>query len=221
MKENLKNAIKTTLVIFSLFVVGTLSQSFLYFINNDILRGLTSNLIYLTILICIYKDEFISGLKKLKENGFKDILKTGFKYWGLGILGMVIFNIIINFVVFDGTIAKNEELVRETIFDNPIYGFVSAIIFAPFIEEILFRVSLRRNFKNEYIYAFISALLFGLAHAISGITQPLDLIYIFPYGALGYAFGMMYVKTKNVYTSIIIHGLHNLVTTLMLFFVMR
>lgn len=220
MKENSKKIIITVLVILSLFLVGTLSQTFLYFITNDTVRALIGNFIYLIILIYIYKDEFKNGLKKIKENGIKDILKVGFKYWGLGILGMIIFNIIINFIIFNGSIAKNEELVRETIFGNPIFGFISAVVFAPFIEEIIFRASLRRNIKNIYIYSLTTGLLFGLAHTLSGLSIPLKLLeflYILPYGALGYAFGMMYAKTENIYTSIIIHGLHNFITTILLF----
>lgn len=217
MKENSRKIIMTVLVIFSLFIVGTISQTFLVFITNDTVRTLSGNFIYLIILIYIYRNEFKSSIEKIKEKGIKENLKTGFKYWGLGILGMIVFNIIINFIIFDGTIAKNEELVRETMFGNPIFGFISAVAFAPFIEEIVFRISLRRNIKNKYIYAFMTALLFGFAHALSGYTHPLDLLYILPYGSLGYAFGMMYVKTENAYTSIFIHALHNLITTVLLF----
>lgn len=219
MNNKTRNIILTVSAILCMFILGDIAYLFSIFLKNKELSIVVTNILYLGLLIFIYSDEFKKSFKDLKKN-WKNILKTGFKYWGLGILMMIVSNIIINFIIFDGTIAANEELVRETILGSPLYGFVSAVVLAPFIEEILFRITIRRNINNAYIYAFTSALIFGLMHALSGITGLIDLIYVIPYGALGYAFAIMYVKTKNVFTSIFIHGLHNLITTLLVFLVL-
>ncbi len=216
MNNKTRNIILTVSAILCMFILGDIAYLFSIFLKNKELSIVVTNILYLGLLIFIYSDEFKKSFKDLKKN-WKNILKTGFKYWGLGILMMIVSNIIINFIIFDGTIAANEELVRETILGSPLYGFVSAVVLAPFIEEILFRISIRRNINNTYLYAFTSALIFGLMHALSGITGIIDLIYIIPYGALGYAFAMMYVKTENVFASIFIHGIHNFITILLIF----
>ena len=41
-----------------------------------------------------------------------------------------------------------------------------------------------------------------------------DFLYIIPYGALGAAFAYINVKTDNVYSSILVHFVHNSILTI-------
>lgn len=216
MKEKIKNIIICLLIILSMFVSTYYISMFLGFISNDEIQNLIANLIYLIILIYIFRKEIFFSFKNLKGN-FKKILNIGFKYWSLGIFIMIVSNLVINLFIFKGSIAENEEMARSIIIASPIYGFISSVIIAPFLEEIIFRVSLKRVFNNKYIYAVFSGIIFGLMHAISGSPTWLDLVYIIPYGALGFAFGLMYAETDNVFTSVIMHTLHNLMSFSLVF----
>lgn len=216
MKEKIKNIIICLLIILSMFVATYYISMFLGFISNDEIQNLIANLIYLIILIYIFRKEIFFSFKNLKGN-FKKILNIGFKYWSLGIFIMIVSNLVINLFIFKGSIAENEEMARSIIIASPIYGFISSVIIAPFLEEIIFRVSLKRVFNNKYIYAVFSGIIFGLMHAISGSPTWLDLVYIIPYGALGFAFGLMYAETDNVFTSVIMHALHNLMSFSLVF----
>ena len=55
---------------------------------------------------------------------------------------MVITNLIITFG-FSNASAGNEDAVREMIGDAPLYMLFSVSIYAPFIEEMIFRFCLK------------------------------------------------------------------------------
>jgi len=47
----------------------------------------------------------------------------------------------------------------------------------------------------------------------------IDLVYIVPYGALGFAFALSYDKTKTIYSSIAMHMIHNTIAFILLILV--
>ena len=96
-----------------------------------------------------------------------------------------------------------------------IAGFI-----APFNEEIVFRKTLKDVFKNKWVFAFLSFLLFGGAHVIGEATTLIDYLYIIPYGALGGAFALAYHDTDTIFTSLTLHMVHNLVLSLLSIFVL-
>ena len=59
-----------------------------------------------------------------------------------------------------------------------------------------------------------SGLLFGLVHVI-GADNPLEYLLIIPYGALGMMFAKTINETDNVYSTILLHMLHNGCLTLL------
>ena len=67
-------------------------------------------------------------------------------------------------------------------------------------------------FKNKYIYVLISGLVFGGMHVISSASSMGDFLYIIPYSALGIAFALLYYDTDNIFTTISMHSLHNLLS---------
>lgn len=219
MKDKVNKIVLCIVVILSIFVMSSVFYSLLNFIKNTNLRTLIANLMYLIILIIIYRKEIIYGLKDLKKN-FKKVLDISIKYWLLGIVIMIASNLFINLIIFNGDIASNEELVRETMLGNPVFGIISACLIAPILEEIIFRASLKRIIKKKYVYAVLSGLIFGLLHAITDINSIIDLIYIIPYGALGYSFAIMYEETNNIFSSIMMHMLHNTISTILIFSVL-
>ena len=63
------------------------------------------------------------------------------------------------------------------------------------------------------IYILLSALIFGYLH-VTNSNSLYDFLYIIPYGALGAAFAYINVKTDNVYSSILVHFVHNSILTI-------
>ena len=131
---------------------------------------------------------------------------------------MIFFNLLIS--VFLGGVSSNEEQVREMLFSSPITSLLSISIIAPISEELIFRKSLQPVLKNKWVYIVVSGVLFGMAHLLTNILSGefvlTDLFYLLPYGSLGSAFALMDNETKTVFSSIVIHALHNTATAILL-----
>jgi uncharacterized protein len=112
-------------------------------------------------------------------------------------------------------IPTNEEENRELLRKMPLYSALVMCFLGPISEEIIFRLNIRKCFSNITIYAIFSGILFGLMHVIVS-DNLLQYLYIIPYGVLGYCFAIAYAKTDNIFTSITIHSLHNILTILMI-----
>ena len=54
-----------------------------------------------------------------------------------------------------------------------------------------------------------------MLHIISYITSPIDLVYLIPYSALGIAFALLYHKTNNIFSTITMHAMHNLLAVIL------
>ena len=155
----------------------------------------------------------IINRKKLKEN-IKDYIKNGkkyfdecFKYYLLALLVMIVSNLIIN--IFTKGIAGNQENINNMLGKAPIYIIFSAIITAPFMEEMVFRQSIKNIIRNKTTFIIASGLIFGGLHVVGSMNSLIDLLYIIPYSAPGIAFAYMLAKTDNIFTSMTIHFMHN------------
>lgn len=167
-----------------------------------------NSLLFMGILIKLYYKDIKDNLYKYFNYNFKANLKTSISYWLVGLLIMYISNIIIG-IITDGKLAENETAVRSLIDAYPLYMAFSVMVYAPVVEELVFRKSIRAFINNKWLYALVSGLVFGGLHAISSITDYLSLLYLIPYCSLGIIFGLLYYKTNNIFSTIIVHSIHN------------
>lgn len=170
-----------------------------------------SNLVILFILFLLYRKELIKEFHTFKKN-ISNNIDTGFKYWMIGLAGMMISNILIT-IIFKAGGADNEQQVQKMIQAAPLFMIINAGIIAPINEEILFRKNFRNVFKNNLIFILVSGIFFGYLH-VSGATSLLQWAYIIPYSSLGISFAVMYCKTNTVFTSIFMHMMHNTILTI-------
>lgn len=183
--------------------------------KTQVLLSLFSNIFIILILILLYRKDLIKQWKKFKDN-YKSNFDIGFNYWIIGVICMALSNIIINFI-FKGNGATNEKIVQEMISSLPLVMFINAGIIGPIIEELTFRQTFKTLISNKWIFILTSGIIFGSLHVITSYNSPLDLLYIIPYSSLGIAFALMYEKTDTVFTSIIMHMIHNTILTLFSF----
>lgn len=220
---------------FLIFVLYVLMPSFLaalilYFridINKSfILNNLVNLLIYAItafLLIYIFRKDLKFQFQEFKLN-WKNLIKIGFKWWGIGLVIMVIGNIIINLILFKGSIATNESTNRTILQELPIFAIISMSFILPFIEELVFRMGFRKVFEKIIPFALFSGLFFGSMHVLTSF-ESLDAIkqnwpqffYIIPYGGLGFAFACAYFDSKNIFTAIAMHSFHNILVLFTLF----
>lgn len=171
-----------------------------------------SNIILLGIYILIYRKTLITDLKNYKSN-WKHYIEESLKYWAIGFGIMVISNLFITVILNKG-IAGNEQEVRNYIDNFPLYMIFSTVIFAPLTEELTFRKSIKDAISNKWFYILTSGLIFGMLHIVTYITNWTDLVFLIPYSSLGIAFAMLYHKTNNIYCSITMHAMHNLLAVI-------
>ncbi len=183
--------------------------------NLDILE-LVCNILFILVLYLMFFKDLNREAKNYSKN-FKSSFFTGLKYYFLGLMAMIFFNLILSFIMKG--VSTNEDTVRNMLFSKPIYTMISIVIIAPLSEELIFRKSLAPIIKNKWIYALVCGLLFGGAHLLAGNFKWLDLLYILPYGSLGFAFAIMDYETKSTFTSIVMHAIHNGITGIMLLIV--
>lgn len=175
--------------------------------STQVLLSLFSNTIILIILIIIFRKQLIHEWKIFKEK-FLENIDTGIKYWIIGLLIMMVSNTILTFILNMGQ-ATNEQKVQQLISYLPWIMVINAGIIAPCVEEIIFRKCYKNAFSNKWLFIGLSSLVFGSLHVITSMTSLMDLLFIIPYGSLGAAFAIMYQKTDTIYTSMLMHMLHN------------
>lgn len=168
-----------------------------------------SSIIYMIIIIFIYRKSLKDEIKEFKGNAF-NFIRRNIKYYLIGLTVMMFSNIFISIMINNG-VAANERIVQEELHRAPLYMIYSAVIFAPFIEEVLFRKTLRNVFPTDIVFIMMSGLLFGYIHTLANVTSPTELLYIIPYGSVGAMFALMYVKEKNIFVPITFHAFHNFI----------
>ena len=166
-----------------------------------------NDLIYIIILLLMFKKDIIKGIKDLKKNLSKRILLS-LNCWLLGCILMTVSSFVISLIVKQN-VSNNEELVRQSISLAPLYMLFTCSIVAPIFEEMVFRKSFYGLIKVKWLFILISGLSFGLLHVIGSYTNPLDFLYVIPYGSMGCCFAYLLTKTNNITLPILVHMIHN------------
>ena len=197
------------------FVVGVYFTTRTNLNNLSLLDKLIILFSKYIILVIIFLAKDIKYLKEKWidfKNNFKKYSAIAFKNWFAGFLIMIVSNIIISY--FIKGIGQNESAVQELIEKIPVIAFILTTIFAPFIEEMVFRKYLKDCVDNKVLYMILSGLIFGFIHTQIDVNI-LELLLIIPYGALGFMFAKTINETDNIYTTIMMHMFHNGVLTLL------
>ena len=185
-----------------------------------VLYNFICDFIFMILIFIFYKKDLIKDFKDLKNN-FSKISNLIIKYYFVGLFLMIVSNILIS-IFFKTATANNEETIREYLKLYPIYMIFSISLYAPFVEELIFRKAIKDCFLpykesniTKYLYAITSGLIFSSMHVVGTTSNLIDYIYIIPYLSLGIAFALLYHKSNNIFSTIIIHCIHNTVTLLL------
>lgn len=214
--DEFKKYLKTFLIgVISIIVyslTSLLELSILYFFRVNVgAMTIISKTIYLIscelLIMSIIAIINNKALEKSIKNINLDLYKDNIKYYVFALFIMMLSNLLIN--IINPGIAGNEQTIRDTFTKAPIYMFFSAVIFAPFSEEMIFRLSIRNIIKNNRAFILASGLIFGGLHVIGNINTLLDILYVIPYSVPGFVFAYMLTKTDNILVPIGFHLFHN------------
>lgn len=221
----MKKILKNILIFLSYFIYDILFKAILYAFNinyytldikNKIIYTIIIGVIYILILIFLYRKELKEELKDYKDN-YKKYLSNNIIIYLIGVLLMGVSNIIISKITHQ-SLAGNEEITRGLIKLYPIYMIYSSIIFAPLVEELIIRKSLKNILKFKYLFIILSGLIFGLLH-ISDYKDINEILFSIPYIIMGIDFAYIYYKTNNIFTTMTLHMCHNLILLIIQFII--
>lgn len=159
----------------------------------------------------VYKNEdnldvFERKIKKLSVKELLLVIACMFGCWGIGIL-------IGNLPTF---FYESAIYSVDAIFGNySIIYILLAIIGAPIVEETIFRKLIidKVAHHGEALAVLVSALLFGLMHG--------NLAQFFLAFFVGIVFGIVYIKTRNIFYTMGLHCLMNTFASIPEFFAMN
>jgi len=113
-----------------------------------------------------------------------------------------------------GDIYRSFESQMSNLATDNISMIITVVIFAPILEEIVFRGILQKSLVKKGLkpsYAIlISSFIFGAVHG-----YPWQLVGAF---LLGIVLGTVYEKTKSLLMPILLHAFNNLISALMIIF---
>ena len=219
MKEKTINVVKC-IFLFILFFTISAIPVLIFRIDiskfNDldkVIYSLSCSLLFLSIIMLCYRKTLVKDFKPYFKNFGKNF-ENSFKYYLVGV-GVMIFSNLIITLLFQGDLSTNETMVRSYINASPLLMAIDISFYAPLAEELLFRKSIRDVVKNKWLYIFISGFIFGGMHVI-GTEGLIGLLYLIPYCSLGFTFAYIYAKTDNIYSSIMLHFMHNTISLILL-----
>lgn len=183
-------------------------------INELTLTAYVNFIVYgiITIIaVLIFRRHLIEQFKKIG---------SPLKFIGIVLLGWLVLlalllssNMIVMLILGEAETAGNQQAVESIMSSYPLLMILPVVLFAPLVEEIVFRLVIMDWLKSRpWVAILVSSFLFGLIHVLGALVT-LDLrglIFILPYTAMGLPLGFIYYKTKNIWYPIGIHILQNL-----------
>ncbi|MBQ3415499.1 MAG: CPBP family intramembrane metalloprotease [Clostridia bacterium] len=175
--------------------------------------------VFLLILsIIAFKDELLRNLKLFKDNS-----KAYTRYVVPRLCIMYIIFIVSRFITM--MITKEGNSVNQSSIESlPLWiSIIFGVFWAPIVEELVFRGTIRRFIKNNVLFILISSFIFGIMHTIGEPTMLNIFVMAIPYSILGGFLAYIYSKTDNLTNNILVHFINNafsmLITSLLLFII--
>lgn len=182
-------------LIMAVFSILTKNQAAAYFFTY-----FTSSLIFLFI----YKDKLKNDLKNIRNDlNTKNIII---------IVLFLVLSFISNIILVNllNQEASNQEIAVSMFKSFPLLGIPAICLFAPFVEEIIYRLP----YKKNWLSIIISTIVFTFAH-ISNFSL-IQMFFLIPYLFLSISFSFAYFKNENIILSTTTHILNNLISVVLL-----
>jgi uncharacterized protein len=195
-------------------VLGFIAESDVYLFNGFLI-GL--QLVFTVFIMSSLSNENVE--KWSWSIRFQEIVKFVFFIY----IALIAINGLISQFTAQST-SDNQLLIMEVFKEAPLYIVFVAVIFAPIVEEILFRGIIYRTlrfYKFKYIALIVSSFLFGVLHVYESIlvARYEDLWFILVYMAIGWFMGVIYEKSGDILAPIALHMIYNAIAVLTLFFI--
>ena len=205
---------KKDLLLSILLVVVYFSQFFIDVFSEKVRIYAVIGYYLITFGLCLYTfwDHYKRCFESFKNN-FKIYLKYIFKMWGVMLLASLGAAFIV--MALNG---NAQSANQETLNTMPLWFMIPvACIWAPIVEEAIFRGIIRRFISNDVVFVIVSSITFGLLHTVGQeATLYLTIVQSLQYMAMGAVMAIAYVQTNNIMTNMGVHCVQNTFSTIML-----
>lgn len=215
MNEKNKALLKIIIIFLTYFVYTTVISSILTGcgINDDLIITFIADLIFFLGISFFYKNslkqEFLQFLKEytiLKKIFF--IVKWVAILFVINILGGIITEMIFPELATDG----NTNSIYTIASISTVYTVFKTIIFAPIVEELVFKKTIRGIISNNTIFIVTSSLVYALVNIMYTEITYLTVIDFCSYFLFSAVLSYIYVRNKdNIAKPIIIKFFYNLI----------
>jgi membrane protease YdiL (CAAX protease family) len=218
MNKEKRNAVITILLYFLVMFGSTIPLNLM---GIDIAHTSTTlKIVYSTasetLLMAIIMLLNINVLKKDWQDfkiNYKKYYHKYFIYWFKMLGMMVVANIIVS-AVTGNLSSANEETIRSVMKYSKLYIVFSAVIYAPIVEELVFRQSIRSLIKRKWAFIITSGFVFGLIHCLGSATL-IEYLYIIPYAIPGCVFAYILYDSNNIFNTMSMHLWHNTIMVIL------
>ena len=163
--------------------------------TNSLVLSIIFTLVELAIFFYVGRKYDLFHIRKIS---LKDMLK-----WLLSYALLFLFYMLVNFL--GPTQSDTTQSIQSLSLSLPVL-FLDLCILAPISEEIFMRGLLQGTvFKNTYIGLVTTSVFFAYLHG------PYTISSFITYLGMGFAFGIRYKTSDNLWNSILLHFLNNLV----------
>ena len=163
--------------------------------TNSLALSIIFTLVELAIFFYVGRKYDLFQIRKIS---LKDMLN-----WLLSYVLLVLFYMLVNFL--GPTQSDTTQSIQSLSLSLPVL-FLDLCILAPVTEEIFMRGLLQGTvFKNTYIGLVTTSIFFAYLHG------PYTISSFITYLGMGFAFGIRYKTSDNLWNSILLHALNNLV----------
>lgn len=205
---------KKDLLLSILLVVVYFSQFFIDVFSEKVRIYAVIGYYLITFGLCLYTfwDHYKRCFESLKSN-FKVYIKYVFKMWGVMLLASLGAAFIV-MALNGNTQSANQEALNTM----PLWFMIPvACIWAPVVEEAIFRGVIRRFISNDVVFVIVSSVTFGLLHTVGQeATLYLTIVQSLQYMAMGAVMAIAYVKSNNIMTNMGVHCIQNTFSTIIL-----
>ena len=188
----------------------------IFFLPDSVGRvgGIISYIVMILLNIIVFYEDLKRDFKYFKEY-FREYNILVFKTYLKSLVALFIISLAVRMYTGLST-STNQESINIMFDSNMILTIFLAVIYAPFVEELLFRGIFRKFIKNKYVFIILSGFIFGLMHVIDDYQSIKELLYIFVYGSLGCFLANLYYNSNNIFTNMYMHFMQNSISVIAL-----
>ena len=212
-KPSKKDVFKSMFLILFFMIIMFLLPKFNFF--DKIPNIIVYISLFVTILIInfnYYKKDFKVFIKNINT-----YLPFILKRYAIMLGIMVLVAIPITYLN-SGKVSSNQEILNSMFTKTPLLTALLSCIYAPCVEESIFRLNISKIINNKIIFILFSGILFGALHVIDKYTNIYDLLYIFSYSTLGICLAKAYKDTNNIFVSMSMHFIQNTLASIVMTF---